>query len=245
MAGSSCGGRCFGPEGVHGLPSPSWYAIAAAAPFFHLCIFVPLPLLLLVFVMRVQDLWAVTVAPPTVHGAEPGDRGVGEGGFGDRGVGEGGFGCRGVGEGGFGCRGVGEGSPSRPLASRGTRTLSRGLLEQSRGESSREQRGPRRGYPGWAVPLPGLYSPVYSPGTSSHTGRLRELRIGRVRREAAGDHLGATRLPGRDCGKEIAGDPAGDCGRSRRRLREIPPAGPSSVCSSTGRAQMRNASPRL
>jgi len=32
---------------------------------------VPLPLLLLVFVMRVQDLWAVTVAPPTVHGAEP------------------------------------------------------------------------------------------------------------------------------------------------------------------------------
>ena len=109
MAGSSCGGRCFGPEGVHGLPSPSWYAIAAAAPFFHLCIFVPLPLLLLVFVMRVQDLWAVTVAPPTVHGAEPGDRGVGEGGFGDRGVGEGGFGCRGVGEGGFGDRGVAEG----------------------------------------------------------------------------------------------------------------------------------------
>jgi len=71
VAGSSCGGRCFGPEGVHGLPSPSWYAIAAAAPFFHLCMFVPLPLLLLVFVMRVQDLWAVTVAPPTVHGAEP------------------------------------------------------------------------------------------------------------------------------------------------------------------------------
>ena len=128
------------------------------------------------------------------------------------------------------------GSSASSRASRGTRTLSRGLLEQSPGEwahlpvsphpspplpadlhvlgddlpisphPSREQMGPRRGYPGPAVPLPGLHS----PGTSSHTGRLPELRIGRVRRETAGDHLGATRLPGRDCG------------RSRLRLREIP-----------------------
>jgi len=63
--------KLIGPPGVNGPPSRSWYAFTLWATILHYLIILTPMVLLIGLAMRVQDLWARTMAPPMVGNRRP------------------------------------------------------------------------------------------------------------------------------------------------------------------------------
>lgn len=61
----------IGPPGVNGPPSRSWYASSLFATLVHFALFLGPVVTMAALAMRVQDLWARTMAPPAVGGRTP------------------------------------------------------------------------------------------------------------------------------------------------------------------------------
>jgi hypothetical protein len=65
-------GAChLGPPGVNGPPSRSWYAFTLLSTLLHFAIVLGPMAVLLALAMRVQDSWARTMAPVSIHGRAP------------------------------------------------------------------------------------------------------------------------------------------------------------------------------